>query len=539
MAKEDDGGMWIEQKAGELLGRITKSEKAMFLSAFFGGIIAHLYAYTNTIPNFDGISRMYDEQQMTISGRWFLHYASALNWYTQMPMVLGVLGMFFLALSGMIIVHLFDLKSPLLSGLWGALFVVFPAVMDTNTYIYTSSAYYLAVLIAVIAVWAVKRGKWGIPVGILLLAVSMGIYQTYVTVAIVLCMLLVMQEVMDERSEVKKIILLGVRFVLFLGLGAALYYVVLKAVLRVKGLKLLSYLGMSEVESGYPFKQLGVIGRKTYIQVGSFFFAGANGQKSALPLVVHILLLAVTLLLLALVLKERGVYRDRVKLLGFLVLLLLLPLGANFTQILSPYTEPRLIMKFSFVFFYLVPVLLINQLNENKTGKILGEIAAVVLSCGLMVTTIYDWEYDNVMYTMLNQVHRSTLSFVTNVVSRIENCENYEMGMPVVVIGGFPSDRYDSDIEVYDVVRSGSALSSSVIPLNKHIYYYMNDWLNIPVQKPEEDVFVRIAETENFKQMPLYPNDGSVQIIDGCVVVKMQETYTPMSDYEKEYENRR
>ena len=31
---------------------------------------------------------------------------------------------------------------------------------------------------------------------------------------------------------------------------------------------------------------------------------------------------------------------------------------------------------------------------------------------------------------------------------------------------------------------------------------------------------------------PCYPDDGSVQIVDGRVVVKVQEEYTPKSDFE-------
>ena len=37
----------------------------------------------------------------------------------------------------------------------------------------------------------------------------------------------------------------------------------------------------------------------------------------------------------------------------------------------------------------------------------------------------------------------------------------------------------------------------------------------------------------------MYWNRGSVQVLDGRVVVKIQEEYTPKSDYEVAYENRR
>ena len=48
-----------------------------------------------------------------------------------------------------------------------------------------------------------------------------------------------------------------------------------------------------------------------------------------------------------------------------------------------------------------------------------------------------------------------------------------------------------------------------------------------------------MAERPEFAALPRYPDDGSVQIIDGCLVVKVQEEYTPKSDFEIAYENRR
>ena len=71
--------MWIEEKIKAVYGRMEKSEKTVFVTSMIVGILAHLYAFTNTIPNFDGVGRMYDEQQMTVSGRWFLHYASRIG----------------------------------------------------------------------------------------------------------------------------------------------------------------------------------------------------------------------------------------------------------------------------------------------------------------------------------------------------------------------------------------------------------------------------------------------------------------------------
>ena len=71
--------MSIDKRGRELWRRIAPARRAAFFGCLTTGLLVHLYAFTNLIPNSDGLSRVYDLQQMTVSGRWFLHYASALN----------------------------------------------------------------------------------------------------------------------------------------------------------------------------------------------------------------------------------------------------------------------------------------------------------------------------------------------------------------------------------------------------------------------------------------------------------------------------
>lgn len=632
--------MWIEEKLSEFGKNISKSEKAGFAAAWIGGLIAHLYIYTNIIPNFDGISRVYEEQQMTVSGRWFLHYVSYLHSFTQMPMVIGVLAMFFLAVSIALTIQMFQIHSSLFAGIYGLLAAVFPAIAYTNAYTFTVSAYCFAILLAAAGVWVTGKWKWGFwPAGILL-ALSMGTYQVYATVAITLSLLLVLQQTLSEDTKTKNIVQRGFRYIAYLSWGAILYYLILQVFLKAKNLQLLSYLGMDEVQQGYPIKEIGSILAKTYQQTAEFFFqiGSENGFSSLITVIVHSFLVLLIVCLFILVIWQEKVWTNKVKLIGSIVLLVLMPLAVNFGQVISPYSVPTPIMKYAFVLWYFVPLLLLDRLfyrknsirtedlgQENKIlkPKIASKIrkdksnleksqeiiesekektkeemkekeikieeakekmkikeikiekirikeeikkqevkkqevkkqdikkqkgkkinwfcegAAVLTVSSIFILLVYFWEYNNILYTMLNQAHRTTLSFVTNVVSRIESCNGYQYGMKVVIVGGFPSDRYKADIENYNLVEQGGALSSSVIPMNKHIYYYMQDWLNVPIEEPEEEDFYRISQSAEFIKMPLYPNDGSVQVIDDCIVVKMQETFTPKAAYEKAYEQRR
>lgn len=522
-------------KLKEKIKGLSAGEKTVFLSIFICGLLAHLFIFTNIIPNFDGISRVYEEQQMTLAGRWSLHYATVVNWCTQMPMVIGVLSNFFLALSGVVIVRMFRIRSCCLAGIWGAVYAVFPAIADTYAYTFTASAYCIAIFLAVLGVWLAKKGKWwSIAAAAALLAFAMGVYQAYAAVAIALSLLLVIREITEPDKEVKDILRAGIGYVVFLIAGAVLYYVTLLVFLKIKDLQMWSYLGMSDINQGYPFHLLPAAFKQSYVQVGQFFFGGANGLTSPLFFGINVLLAAVSAVLAVASAVKQKLYKAPVKLVGLLVLLLLLPLAVNFVQIISPMSTPRLLMKFSLVYLYLLPVVLLDRLEIK--GK---SCLSLTLVGAMLVSSLYFWQYDNLLYTMLNHAHRSTLSYVTRMVSRVESCEGYQYGMPIVVIGGFPSDKYDTDIETFEVVRSESAFSSSVIPLNKHIYYYLNDWLNVPAKEPADELCLALTATEEFKQMPLYPDSGSVQIIDGCVVVKVAETYYPKSEFEKQYDNRR
>ena len=145
---------------------------------------------------------------------------------------------------------------------------------------------------------------------------------------------------------------------------------------------------------------------------------------------------------------------------------------------------------------------------------------------------------NNLLYTASAQAHRATLSYATRLLSRIESCPGYTGEEEVVVIGSFPTDRIYASIESYALVDHYSVPMDTVAPLNKHIYYYLNDWLNVPLEEPDEETMKSVSQSAAFRRMPLYPADGSVQRIDGRIVVKIQEEYTPKSDYELAYENR-
>ena len=534
--------MPLDRILARLGQRITPAQRAAFLACFVSGLLIHLFAFTNIIPNSDGLSRVFDPQQMTVSGRWFLHYASILNSFTQMPALIGVLSLVLLSLAAAGVVAVLSFHSRALSAFAGVLMAAFPCLGYTFLYMFTASAYCLAILLAVLAVYLAQKGGWLRSLaGCVLLALSMGVYQAYAALAVALSLLAVFRACLNPRSDLRKTARMGFRFVGFLALGAALYYGVLQIFLAVKDLELLDYLGMSDAGSGYPVAQLPGLILSAYKQVFVFFFWPNGSNSFTTPLLAGLDLLALALAVacfLAIVFR-RALWREPWRLIGALVLAALLPLAVGFAQIIAPFSDATPIMKYAYVLVYMA-VLLAADLGLSFLPRPRGGMAVSgALALCLAGVTLYSANINNLLYTAADQAHRATLSYATRLLTRIESCPGYTGEEEVLIIGSFPTDRIYADIESYALVDHYSVPRDTVAPLNKHIYYYLNDWLNVPIAEPEEETMISVAQSEEFQAMPLYPADGSVQMLDGRVVVKIQEEYTPKSDYELAYENRR
>ena len=305
--------MPLDRILARLGQRITPAQRAAFLACFVSGLLIHLFAFTNIIPNSDGLSRVFDPQQMTVSGRWFLHYASILNSFTQMPALIGVLSLVLLSLAAAGVVAVLSFHSRALSAFAGVLMAAFPCLGYTFLYMFTASAYCLAILLAVLAVYLAQKGGWLRSLaGCVLLALSMGVYQAYAALAVALSLLAVFRACLNPRSDLRKTARMGFRFVGCLTLGAALYYGVLQIFLAVKGLELLDYLGMNQAGGGYPVAQLPGLILSVYKQVFVFFFwpNGSNPFTTPVLAVLDLLLLLLAASCLLAAVLRRKLWRE-------------------------------------------------------------------------------------------------------------------------------------------------------------------------------------------------------------------------------------
>lgn len=504
-----------------------------FLCSLIGGYVLHLFVFTNLIPNSDGISRVFDTQEMLVSGRWFLHYASMPNGFLQMPNFIGLLSLVFISLSAVIVVDLLQIQQKYLAWIIALAFCSFPSLSFTFLYIFTASAYSIGIFLAIFSVWLWEREKFCKLLAVFSLALSMGIYQAYAPFAIGFSVILVIKKTLHPDETLKSVLKYGVFQLIFLAASALMYYLILHVLLAITKLELLPYLGMEQAV--YPFSSLPSLVLSCYKQVVIFFFLPhLSSGTTTLPLLLFNVFFIVLGIFSLFFILYPLIKSEKWRIVTILSLCLIMPLAMGFVQIISPWSSPTPLMQYPYILTYILTIFFIAQ-GVFSIKKQLLNCVYIFFS---LIFLCNAWSA-NRLYTASAQAHRATESYVNRILTQVESLEGYRWDMPLLIIGAFPEDRFYNQIDAYIEISHYSVPTNSVLPLNKHIYYYLNHWLNIPVDEPSEATMITMSESLVFQEMPRFPDYGSVQIIEGQVVVKVGETYLPKSDYEIAYEETR
>ena len=123
-------------------------------------------------------------------GRWFLPVVSGISSFYDLPWVTGLMAILFHAIGAVAIVEIFNVKKAVTACLIGATVVSFPTVTSVMMYNYVADGYAVSFFLACLAAVCFAKGKWkDFIIGALLLALSSGIYQAYVSVTITLLLL--------------------------------------------------------------------------------------------------------------------------------------------------------------------------------------------------------------------------------------------------------------------------------------------------------------------------------------------------------------
>lgn len=494
--------------------------KSTFISAILVGLLSHGYMLANKLPNYDDIACMINNYGTGIeSGRWMLSVLGTIVRKTignySIPWFNGIISICIIAIAACVVTQTFEIKDKVLCVLVGGIMISIPAITGILFFMYTSVYYCLSILACAVAVFCGKRYKYGLFAGMVFLSVSLGIYQAYLSFGASLFLLLLIQKCLQEDAEWKDILGTACKYLLLLVGALLIYLICVRLFLWIKGTQLLSYQGLDKMGKINIRDIPQMIGDayKNYIKL---FYSEMYGFNTYFVIRGGILLLHIlSVFIIMWSIRKKGL----LVIMEIILFTLLFPLATNLIYIMAPNTYVYSIMVYSLVTIYLASIVLMQfarlYLCENNRGW------CFLHWCGTLIVALIIFvqcQYNNVQYLAMTMQYEQAYSYMTTLVTRIKSVQGYDDSLKVAFIGGGIEDStfYCND-EFEDYNMGGR--SQTLINL-----YSQKDFLKRYLGYNQTVVEEQggMDDLLEVRQMPSYPDDGSIKIIDNTVVVKLR-----------------
>ena len=507
-----------EKVLKKLNAHISPAWKVCFFSALLVGLVAHLYKITNWLPNWDSLVFRYDSQNMIALGRWFLPIVCSFSSFYDLPFLNGIAAIVFHALGAVCICRIFNVQKKITAFLIGSVIVSFPTVTSVMMYNYVADGYSLAFLLSTLAAFFMTKEKPRYILAAVLIALSSGIYQAYITVTIMLVLLKLIDEIIYNKAvfgaTLKKsgwMLLTGI-------LGVALYTVILKVLLNIFSVGLLDYQG---INSSLTLSGIDLIGslysiKETFINC---FFDFSQGVNVYVVLNSFVLLFTIFYYLKDII--KNKIYKNG-NIFFIVVLSAMLILGAGALSFMNATVDYHNLMRMGYCVFYLFFIVLYER------GATSGEKLAYIKCWGVFLTGIVliinQVVISNVSYHKAQIAYEKSYGVLMRIADRIEQTPYSGDCDKILVIGALDnSEGYSVTLtpnitgitDGYIIRADDETVGQSVLSSS------LNDYCETDYEFVNGEEKEKLLSRNEVKSMEEWPSDGCVKVIDDTVIIKL------------------
>lgn len=205
---------------------------------------------------------------------------------------------------------------------------------------------------------------------------------------------------------------------------------------------------------------------------------------------------------------------------GILLLLAILcvPATVNFIFIMVEPSNVHSMMTYSQMFPFIIFIWildryidLVSHINMKKCTELF-----TIGYCTLIVVSYV--RFDNQCYLKASFTQQQAISYFTSFITQIKSTSGYKDEYPVAYINA----GNIKDKTIYEFKELSDIKISSYVGMNAYIndyvwFLYMARWCGFNPAIAETSDFIHLPEV---REMPHYPDEGSIKIINETVVVK-------------------
>ena len=467
------------------------------------------------------------------------------------PMNIGILTSIYIIVSAAFIIYILNLKKKTSIILCCGFLATFETITFVNAvFIHSLDIDMLALLFAVLGAYFFtgKESLKRYAAGVLCIAVSLGLYQSYIETTIILICLELLRENL-EGNDARKLLIKGLRCVGLVMLGGILYFICLKIVMGYTGISSATgYNGLGKMKSlTIPYAVS--LAKDAYKFTLKYLFYDSAIYHSVISRWVYRFLALLTVFGIIRIMIKNRLSKGNI---AFITLLLLImPLAGNCVYVLSLGVKHNL-MNYAFVFFSIMAVMVYDMLgvtvdkdcttctaesvsSDGGSARMNGytrnhrfytKLAVPVLCSILLFNHIM---FANQWYIRTDLYSRAGVLFMTRLISDIEETEGYEVGKtPVLILGSIDENPMVLAEDGLEIV------SDSFSEVHHYTVSYYQTYINFFSYitgysinlVPLNDVANYLDDPE-IKEMQIYPANGSVRMINGVLVIRLSEDLRP------------
>lgn len=475
-------------------------------------IIAYRVAYPDTI--IEGLT-YYINATWAIEGcgRWFLPIINIISGNIIMPLFVILFYISAMWLSSILIAKTWNITKTSIIVIIAVAMTVTPATISQLVATYMGICFATAGLLSSLFVYLCFNEKHIISwlLAICCVVLMLASYQSYVSY--IACLTIMTVYIKLENNHNRETAISFVKVLACGIIGCILYMISNKVILAVFNLESttrLASFSFIDIFANLPSKIIEMY--KTYFNYYNDYIM----QRRIMYIVLFTLL--IFYIVNNLFNKNISIFNKSIKLLC----ILLIPLSSNLIGIITPNNPITVLMTYQNILVIPFTLYLISTLNI----KILTTIT-------IFISTLICWTHV-VSANATYQSYKLSYDYVNNqysqVIYDIEHYDGYKLNETPVIIAGYFEDTvlrenirtYGYAVGLFDdlVFWKDDAISTT---FNRHRYilnYFGLDFIDFDYKE-----YAKIIDTDEFKQMPIWPKSEGIKIINGYLVVKIGNNY--------------
>ena len=491
--------------------------KIGFFAAAAIALITHLIAYSTLIieEHVPGFTFGWRTDQ-----RWFHNWVNSLNFY-YLNWVSGLMQVFFLSMIVFIVIKAFDIKNKRHALLIAGLMVTFPTIANTNIFIHDAAPYFFAAFLSIWAFYLTKLYKFGWVIGTVLIMLGLAIYQAKISVAMVAGLICLILHFLEKNPKFFDFVKYSSRYFLLILGGLVLY----RASFILFDFTLDAHRGINRVISFDTVRNLPETLPRVYMEVYYYFFSTIHDAARIFRIPSRWLVLSYGFVfvmgIISLIHAIKSKCKTPLNVVVVCVLVLLLPIAANFSRLFDAMPDMLVIMmtSYAFVFFLVLPLIMWDNIKINTFGlKKVAYVAFVFIIC-------YYVSFSNFIYLRAEVMSMRHLHFTNRVAARIEPLLPHSTNNQVFLLGNIASNPIYPHMA--DFLEYTPRATSSRMWGVYDVGYWPSDFighvmgyrigLNVDYV-PCYDRKEYLADKAITYGMPVWPQEGSVAFVDGVIV---------------------